>query len=180
MAPRKRTVVAPSTRVLRSSGRVTRSSAKKAAIRPILHELPEKKKPKTEPKKQESEMSAAAAEAEAEAEEEEEETTEADAVVLDGSSNNNNKTIIVEHCKQCKSFKERAVMVKEGLEKGLNGEINVVLNPGNPRKGCFEIREDGENGEVFISLLEMKRPFTPMKELDMEKVVSDILEKIKN
>ncbi|KAH1046004.1 hypothetical protein J1N35_036788 [Gossypium stocksii] len=36
-----------------------------------------------------------------------------------------------------------------------------------PRRGCFEIREEG--GETFISLLDMKRPFKPMKELDMEK-----------
>ena len=43
-------------------------------------------------------------------------------------------------------------MVKDELEKGLEGGVNVILNPGKPRKGCFEIREDGENGEKFISL----------------------------
>ncbi|KAH1072190.1 hypothetical protein J1N35_024518 [Gossypium stocksii] len=36
-----------------------------------------------------------------------------------------------------------------------------------PRRGCFEIREEG--GKTFISLLDMKRPFKPMKEHDMEK-----------
>ncbi|KAH1082805.1 hypothetical protein J1N35_022566 [Gossypium stocksii] len=46
-----------------------------------------------------------------------------------------------------------------------------------PKRGCFEIREEG--GETFISLLDMKRPFKPIKELDMEKVISDIIEKIK-
>lgn len=100
---------------------------------------------------------------------------EEDTKAVDGSK----KTIIVEHCKQCNSFKTRALLVKEGLEKGLDGGVNVVLNPEKPRRGCFEVREEGESGEKFISLLDMKRPFTPMKDLDMDEVVSDILDKIK-
>ncbi|KAG6649466.1 hypothetical protein CIPAW_07G214300 [Carya illinoinensis] len=86
------------------------------------------------------------------------------------------KTIVIEHCKQCNSFKTRAIRVKEGLEKGVSG-ITVLVNPNKPRKGCFEIREDG--GETFISLLDMKRPFAPMKALEMDKVISDIIDKIK-
>ncbi|GMH10752.1 hypothetical protein Nepgr_012593 [Nepenthes gracilis] len=85
------------------------------------------------------------------------------------------ETIIIEHCKQCNSFKQRALKVKEGLEKGASG-ITVIVNPEKPRRGCFEIRV--EDGETFITLLDMKRPFKPMKELDMDKVISDILEKI--
>ncbi|RID50644.1 hypothetical protein BRARA_H01356 [Brassica rapa] len=53
----------------------------------------------------------------------------------------------------------------------------VTLNPENPRRGCFEIREEG--GQTFITLLEMKRPFAPMKALDMEEVIEDIINKIK-
>ncbi|GAB4836888.1 hypothetical protein Ancab_001799 [Ancistrocladus abbreviatus] len=60
------------------------------------------------------------------------------------------KTIIIEHCKQCTSFKKRALAVKDGLEKGVSG-ITVLVNPEKPRRGCFEIRE--EDGEVFLSLL---------------------------
>ncbi|XP_021276772.1 selenoprotein H [Herrania umbratica] len=90
----------------------------------------------------------------------------------DGS---HNKTVVVEHCKQCNSFKTRAVQVKDGLEKGVPG-IKVLLNPEKPRRGCFEIREEG--GKKFISLLDMKRPFKRMKDLDMEKVISDIVDKI--
>ncbi|CAL5419473.1 unnamed protein product [Camellia sinensis] len=78
--------------------------------------------------------------------------------------------------KQCNSFKTRAIQVKNGLESGLSG-VNVLVNPEKPRRGCFEIREEG--GEKFISLLDMKRPFTPMKALDMDKVISDIIDKIK-
>ncbi|KAI3453687.1 hypothetical protein Pfo_010350 [Paulownia fortunei] len=86
------------------------------------------------------------------------------------------KTVIIEHCKQCDSFKTRAIQVKNGLEKGVAG-VNVVVNPEKPRKGCFEIREEG--GEIFLSLLDMETPFAPLKALDMEKVISDIVERIK-
>ncbi|XP_039017910.1 selenoprotein H-like [Hibiscus syriacus] len=86
------------------------------------------------------------------------------------------KTVVIEHCKQCNSFKTRAFQVKYGLEKGVPG-VKVTLNPEKPRRGCFEIREEG--GDTFISLLDMKRPFKPMKDLYMEKVISDIIEKIK-
>ncbi|XP_030947805.1 uncharacterized protein LOC115971863 [Quercus lobata] len=86
------------------------------------------------------------------------------------------KTIVIEHCKQCNSFKTRAIQVKEGLEEGVTG-ITVLVNPDKPRRGCFEIREKG--GETFISLLDMKRPFTPMKNLDMGEVISGIIDKIK-
>ncbi|CAN6540167.1 unnamed protein product [Malus baccata var. baccata] len=77
---------------------------------------------------------------------------------------------------QCKSFKTRADEVKDGLEKGAL-DIKVLLNPDKPRKGCFEIREEG--GETFISLLDMERPFSEMEELNMEEVIADIIEKIK-
>ncbi|XP_060207102.1 uncharacterized protein LOC132634935 [Lycium barbarum] len=86
--------------------------------------------------------------------------------------------VVVEHCKQCTQFKVRAVKVKEELENGVPG-LEVRVNPEKPRRGCFEIRLDGENGEKFVSLLDMKRPFGPMKALDMDKVISDIIQKIK-
>ncbi|CDY36446.1 BnaC03g67660D [Brassica napus] len=65
--------------------------------------------------------------------------------------------IVIEHCKQCNAFKTRAIQVKEGLEGAVPG-VTVALNPEKgysftPRRGCFEIREEG--GETFISLLVM-------------------------
>ncbi|XP_011081152.1 selenoprotein H [Sesamum indicum] len=86
------------------------------------------------------------------------------------------KTIIIERSTECSRFKTRAIQVKEGLEKGVAG-VKVVVNPEKPRRGCFEIREEG--GEVFLSLLDMKRPYKPMTDLDMEEVISDIIEKIR-
>ncbi|OAY65970.1 hypothetical protein ACMD2_12407 [Ananas comosus] len=85
------------------------------------------------------------------------------------------KTIIVEACKQCNSFKTRAIKVKDGLESAVPG-VTVTINPEKPRRGCFEIREDG--GEVFVSLLDMPRPFKLMKNLDMDEVIVDIVKKI--
>ncbi|CAL1385276.1 unnamed protein product [Linum trigynum] len=87
------------------------------------------------------------------------------------------RTVVIEHCKQCRQFKVRADKVKDGLVEAVPG-ITVLLNPhGPPRRGCFEVREEG--GRVFISLLGMKRPFQPMKDLDMDQVVADIASKLK-
>ncbi|CAL5093727.1 unnamed protein product [Urochloa decumbens] len=85
------------------------------------------------------------------------------------------KRIIVEACTQCRQFKIRAQKVKEDLESSVPG-VSVIINPEKPRRGCLEIREEG--GEVFISLLSMPRPFTPMKKLDMDEVIKDIANKI--
>ncbi|KAL6851884.1 hypothetical protein ACP4OV_020069 [Aristida adscensionis] len=85
------------------------------------------------------------------------------------------KRVIVEACTQCKHFKMRAQKVKEDLESSVPG-VSVIINPEKPRRGCLEIREEG--GEVFISLLNMPRPFTAMKKLDMDEVIKDIAKKI--
>lgn len=154
MAPRKRTAVEPSTRVTRSSTRLVNANSD------VPEEPPKAKKPKK--------TAAAAAPKEGKPAQP---LPEAAAAEVEGG-----KSIVIEHCKQCNSFKTRALAVKEGLEKGVAG-VKVVVNPEKPRRGCFEIRE--ENGETFISLLDMKRPFAPMKALDMDKVVADIIEKIK-
>ncbi|KAG8374905.1 hypothetical protein BUALT_Bualt10G0044200 [Buddleja alternifolia] len=84
----------------------------------------------------------------------------------EGQPDGSKTTITIEHCKQCNAFKTRAIQVKNGLEKDVAG-VKVVVNPEKPRRGCFEIRKDG--GEIFISLKDMKRPFKPMKDLDMDK-----------
>ncbi|KAL2544053.1 selenoprotein H-like [Forsythia ovata] len=165
MAPKKRrndigsSSTAATTRVTRSSSLLAKTTNPPAAAEP---EPPKKKKAKTTTS---TEKKAKAPPVPPQPAEQEPEPP-----VLEGS-----KTIVIEHCKQCNSFKTRAIQVKNGLEKGLEG-VNVVVNPEKPRRGCFEIREEG--GEIFVSLLDMKRPFAPMKALDMEKVISDIIEKI--
>ncbi|GLT85141.1 hypothetical protein SLE2022_033390 [Rubroshorea leprosula] len=163
--------------------RVTRSSTRQADAKPAVvsrSELPKKKKVKTVTKKVEKAEENVVAEEKEETgkpEEEEKGKVEEDEKKGDnGDELDNKRTIVVEYCKQCNSFKTRAFQVRDGVEKGVSG-VMVKLNPDKPRRGCFEIREEG--GETFISLLDMKRPFKPMKELDMEKVISDIVDKIK-
>ncbi|CAE6006404.1 unnamed protein product [Arabidopsis arenosa] len=176
-----------STRVLRSMTRKTRSDTKRegSSSKLVKLESPEKKKRKTTKaksggaatKKVKKEEVAVKIEKEDEESAEEEDDDAAEKEEEEEDDDDSEKTkIVIEHCKQCKSFRERANEVKEGLEEAVPGII-VTVNPDKPRRGCFEIREEG--GETFISLLGMKRPFTPMKELNMEEVITDIVEKIK-
>lgn len=168
MAPRKRK--AEQAEAVAVPARVTRSSARQAAGSSSADSVRDSPKlEKVGKKKAEKKAKVESEENRVQENGEKEEALEA----VDGETK---KTVIIEHCKQCNSFKTRAIQVKEGLEKGVSG-IKVQVNPEKPRRGCFEIREDG--GEIFISLLEMKRPFKPMKDLDMNQVIKDIIDKIK-
>nr|XP_016482213.1 PREDICTED: selenoprotein H-like [Nicotiana tabacum] len=150
MAPKKRpNMEQPTTRVTRSSTRRVNSKPNYTDPDPPKPKRAKKTTPKSEPKP-----------------------------VVNAAVDSGSKCVVIEHCTQCNQFKIRAVKVKEGLENGVPG-LEVRVNPEKPRRGCFEIREVGENGEKFVSLLDMKRPFGPMKALDMDKVISDIIEKIK-
>ncbi|KAJ0090679.1 selenoprotein H-like [Pistacia vera] len=179
MAPRKRKAVggeeAPAAKPQTTSMRMTRRATRQAnldlnesATELAKAELPKKKAKKAKPAKKPKKEEVKAEETDSEKEKPEGEEA--------GGDESEKRTIVIEHCKQCSSFKTRANLVKDGLEKDVAG-ITVLLNPEKPRRGCFEIREEG--GETFISLLDMKRPFIPMKELDMNKVISDIVEKLK-
>ncbi|XP_023546291.1 selenoprotein H-like [Cucurbita pepo subsp. pepo] len=177
MAPRKRSknqeheIVAAEEKPAPVSSMVTRRSPRLAVnskadlvVEEAVTELPKSKKVKRAPKEN------------GKAKEVGNEGEEIDAASKKLSKDAKNRTVVIEFCKQCQSFKKRAIQVQSGLENGVSG-ITVLLNPNKPRKGCFEIRSD--DGEKFISLLDMKRPFTRMKELNMEEVISDMIEKIK-
>ncbi|KAH7524281.1 hypothetical protein FEM48_Zijuj06G0102700 [Ziziphus jujuba var. spinosa] len=200
MAPRKRSASQEEpAKATTESVRVTRSSTRRVANpnsadsfpnESVKPELPKKKKVKVAETKKKEKVK--------EERKMEEETLE----MADGDAAH--RTIIVEHwllfgidervslklfarikvvdddfncifTKQCNSFKTRALQVEKGLLKGVPN-VKVELNPDKPRRGCFEIRE--KDGEIFISLLDMKRPFKPMKDLDMEEVIADIINKI--
>ncbi|XP_019088887.1 PREDICTED: selenoprotein H-like [Camelina sativa] len=171
-----------SSRVTRSMGRRTRSETQQngakaagSASTPVKVASPKKakrKKPAIETGKAKKGKKEDEAVEEVEKEAEEETEAEPEPEVEDPTKTK----IVIEHCKQCNAFKTRAIQVKEGLEGAVTG-CTVTLNPEKPRRGCFEIRKEG--GETFISLLEMKRPFAPMKALDMEQVIEDIIKKIK-
>ncbi|CAI9755432.1 unnamed protein product [Fraxinus pennsylvanica] len=117
-----RSATASATRVTRSSARKAKTTNPSAAADPGP---PKKKKAITTSTKKKAKAPRAS-----------QQPAEPEQAVLEGS-----KTIVIEHCKQCNSFKTRAIQVKNGLEKGLEG-VNVVVNPEKPRRGCFEIREE--------------------------------------
>lgn len=162
-----------------SQRRVTRSLTRGDAVPPSP---PTQGASKRKGKKAKTTAEVPKTTAEEEKKDETDDTEEEEPVVDDGDAGASGSgsaatTIIIEHCKQCGSFKTRAKEVQTGLKKGLPG-TRVLVNPKKPRKGCFEIRAEGENEQIFVSLLDMKRPFQPMKDLDMQEVITDIIEKI--
>ncbi|CAN6841441.1 unnamed protein product [Brassica oleracea] len=183
----KPTTVTTPVRQTRSMDRKTRSQTRRdspgggsSSSKLFTFESPEKKKrkpkakdagPATKKIKQEKEEAA-----DEEGKKPEEDDDDVAAAKEEGDDGAEHKRIVIEHCKQCKSFKERANELKDGLEIAVPGII-VTVNADKPRRGCFEIREEG--GQTFVSLLDMKRPFKEMKDLDMEQVIADIVEKLK-
>ncbi|MCO5605750.1 hypothetical protein L7F22_059934 [Adiantum nelumboides] len=86
------------------------------------------------------------------------------------------KVVIIEASKECNCFKTSAAKVQAGLTKAIPG-IEVLVNPEKPRKGCFEVRSKG--GDIYLSLLGLPRPFTKLKNLDMDNAVEEIVTKWK-
>ncbi|XP_024516970.1 uncharacterized protein LOC112341285 [Selaginella moellendorffii] len=83
--------------------------------------------------------------------------------------------IIIEHCKQCSSFKTRAVNIQSLLIEA-DPSLKISINPEKPRKGCFEIRDDG--GRIFVSLKDLTRPFEDLKKLNLEETAQSILKEL--
>jgi hypothetical protein len=54
--------------------------------------------------------------------------------------------------------------------------VHVVVNPEPPGKGNFVVRVN--NGEPIVELLAMKRPFPPLKALDMDDVIAQVLKHV--
>lgn len=50
------------------------------------------------------------------------------------------------------------------VETGLEG-LNMLVDLEKPRRCCFQINKEG--GRIFVSVLNMNRPFTVMKAMDM-------------
>ncbi|GLC55987.1 hypothetical protein PLESTB_001052200 [Pleodorina starrii] len=69
-----------------------------------------------------------------------------------------------------------ATKLEKLLKEALPG-TDVSINPEKPRKGCFEVR--GPDGKVFVSLLDMPRPFTKLKALDVEALATEIADALK-
>ncbi|KAI9191061.1 hypothetical protein LWI28_003006 [Acer negundo] len=185
MAPRKRNAAGAegeavaakteTTTTTSSSMRVTRSAALRAGgLNSPASESPAKKARVTKKKAKKEEDVKPVVET---GDDDLEKTEEVSEVEKTDGSESKTRTVVIEHCKQCNSFKTKANLVKDELEKALP-DVTVLLNPEKPRRGCFEVRE--EDGETtYISLLNLKRPFKPMKDIDIEELVSNIVNRSK-
>lgn len=95
-----------------------------------------------------------------------------DSNIVVGSSSSNDKTgiVTIEHCKSWGAFRTRAAKIQAGVGKA----AKVVVNEDKPRKGAFVVTVSGVK-EPIVELLDLKRPFGPLKALDMEEVVQNVL-----
>ena len=70
--------------------------------------------------------------------------------------------LTIEHCKSWGAFKTRAAAVEKAVKAA---GIKCEINPEKPRKGAFVITSPA--GKTLLELLDMPRPFTKLKALDM-------------
>lgn len=63
----------------------------------------------------------------------------------------------------------------EGLIKQRNANADVRTNEHKPRKGAFVVMV---GSETVASKLDMKRPFNPLRELDLEALADDVAQRL--
>ena len=80
------------------------------------------------------------------------------------------KVVFVEASKECNAFKTRANKIAEAV----GSKAKVIINQEKPGKGNFVIRVSGID-EPILELKAMKRPFPPLKALDMDEVANKVL-----
>jgi len=80
------------------------------------------------------------------------------------------RLVTIEACKSWGAFKSRAAKIL----KGVGSKALVEINKDKPGKGNFVVKVSGTE-EPIVELLQMKRPFTSLKALDMEDVIKNIL-----
>lgn len=103
-----------------------------------------------------------------------ESSAEASDVTKEGSAVKSTETVVtIEACKQCEAFKTRATKIS----KGVGSKAKVEINKDKPGKGNFVVKVSGI-AEPIVELLQMKRPFPPLKALNMDDVVQKVLNAI--
>jgi len=143
-------------------GRVTRSSTRKAAA-PPAKKTEEVKPPKKTEKKLTKPKAAAAA------------TAKEDVKVEVEPSSSGKKVVTIEACKQWGAFKSRAAKI----EKAVGKKATVEINKEKPGRGNFVVRVNGVQ-EPIVELLSLKRPFPPLKALDMEEISNKVISAIES
>jgi hypothetical protein len=145
-------------------GKVTRASGRKASS------LKEKETPvaaaKTKAKKKTSTATKAPARA----------TAAGATAAAMGTTTTSTVVVTIEACKQWSAFKTRA----NKIVAAVGDKATVLVNPEPPGRGNFVVRikDDDNNREPIIELLAMKRPFAPLKALDMDQVSEKVLNAI--
>ena len=69
------------------------------------------------------------------------------------------------------AFKTRAAKLEKALK---DAGYSVSINPEKPRKGAFVVTVDGSD-KPAVELLDMPRPFTKLKALDIDEVAAKII-----
>jgi len=82
----------------------------------------------------------------------------------------NKKVVTIEACKQWGAFKTRA----NKILKAVGDKAIVEINKEKPGKGNFVVSIEGVD-EPIVSLIGMKRPFPPLKALDMDEINDEVL-----
>ena len=80
------------------------------------------------------------------------------------------KSVTIEACKSWGAFKSRSTKI----QKGVGSKAKVEINKEKPGKGNFIVKVSGVE-EAIVELKGMKRPFKPLKELDMDDVIEKVL-----
>jgi selT/selW/selH-like putative selenoprotein len=161
--------VAAATAKEKASSKEKATSKGKAAAAPKEKAAPKKKAAKRGKKVSEEE------EEEDVQGDEEDDSEEVPEVPVAKVSNGVSTRIVIEHCKQCNSFKTRALKIQDALKLAIP-DLDIAINPEKPRRGCFEIRDS--NGNIFISLQDMPRPFKKLKDLDLDETAANIISKL--
>jgi translation initiation factor 1 (eIF-1/SUI1) len=69
-------------------------------------------------------------------------------------------------------FKTRATKLEKALK---SAGFAVTINPEKPRKGSFVVTVEGA-AEPALELLNMARPFTALKGVDMDEIAAKIID----
>jgi hypothetical protein len=69
-------------------------------------------------------------------------------------------------------FRKKAGMIEQACK---DAGFTVTINAVKPRKGAFVITIEGQGKGPLVNLLDLPRPFTKLRNLDMDQVIADIL-----
>ena len=70
-------------------------------------------------------------------------------------------------------FKRTAANIVSKLSVALNQDVTAVYNVSTPRRGAFVLKVANVDAPI-VELLSLKRPFTDLRNLDVDNVVKKI------